>query len=120
MHAAQGRGSQKELATWFQRELPESKKHAGKAGYPSPGTMSRWASGEEEIPIAAFVLAIFKVLESGESVDELLGHADGLTARLARLEGRVEEQRTYIVNVAEEVNRLRADRGERPISFPQA
>jgi len=77
--------------------------------------ISRWRTGETRDVPAPHLFAIARRLHI--SIDKF-AIEETLLSRMLALEERVEEHRRYMVLGFEEINRLRADRGERPIEFP--
>src|SRR5262249_38661145 len=85
MQRAKGPDAQKTLGYYFQRRLPEEVKKGRGPSYPDESTISRWMDALG-VPAEALVVASFKILEEGGSIDELMGQADGLRSRLMDLE----------------------------------
>lgn len=123
MVAAKGSGAQKGLVFYFRANLPDSlrkgKTTEDRQTYPDEGTVSRWMDAEG-VPAAALVLALLKIADEGESIDELLGNNQN---RWALLDGRV--TKLEIWRALEEEWRARLGSslgtvGERPGQAPSA
>lgn len=124
MVAAKGSGAQKELVFYFRANLPDSLRRGrtteDRRTYPDEGTVSRWMDAEG-VPAAALVLALFKIVDEGQSIDVLMGNSQNrwalLEDRVTEIERRMEEEEAWrraFIGIAERPGQVASAPDELP------